>query len=65
MQQDKSRFVQRANELLADLQELESELDTADNNHALYFRTSQAIAQKRVELEGLRKLILSHEEVLR
>ena len=53
----KFTLAERANEILADLRELEEELERNEKVHSLYYRTAKEIEAKRIELDQIRKIL--------
>jgi hypothetical protein len=57
MKPDNSPLMRRANELIADLEDLEQDLETNENSHYRYFKAAQEIKAKRQELETIRSIV--------
>lgn len=53
MAQDKYDLVQKANDLLVEIQDLEEELDR-DTPHTSYFHSAQKLREKRAQLDVLK-----------
>lgn len=57
METKRGKLLDRANELLVEIQDLEEQLDRNENYHAAHARVMKQIQEKRRELNFIRSIV--------